>query len=441
LEKYCYGDPEHIERGCIRPVFLMTSALKIAARSAARLRVSYARARVVAMIGAVVGCVGAVLFVTLGSTDRSVFGPMKWADFPHFYTLAHVASMRAGELLYDTGRLDALQRSLVPASTGGVFLPVYPPQTALLFAPLARFSYFTAGAIWAAVTIGMYAVCAWLAWRPAAHAFRDRAFVAAAVLAFPPAWQLAVYGQTTAIPLLAFTAAWRALEGNRAVLAGALLSVLAIKPQFALVITAMAILTADWRLIAGAAMGLVVQMLAVIAVFDASVPGAYARMVRRMPELGDLLEPKPYNMHSLRALTQVLPPAADWIVWSVLAIAVIAATRLVWRSGTPVRMRFGTVVLASILVNPHLTTYDVAVLVLPIAWIGGLLLERCIDAVWFWQLVFWISVALLAPTARWVPIQASAVLMTALFAGTIARAYPQVARAEMTKAPPSASSI
>jgi len=179
----------------------------------------------------------------------------------------------------------------------------------------------------------------------------------------------------------------------------------------------------------------------VIAVFDASVLGAYARMVRRMPALSGLLEPKPYNMHSLRALTQVLPPAADWIVWSVLAIAVIAATRIVWRSDTPVRMRFGTVVLASILVNPHLTTYDVAVLVLPIAWIGGLLLERCIDAVWFWQLVFWISVALLAPTARWVPIQASAVLMTALFAGTVARAYPQVARAEMKKAPPSASSI
>jgi len=403
-------------------------------------RVPYALARRTAIVGASVGWIGAALFIALGpGSNRSVFGPMKWADFPHFYTLAHVATMRAGQLLYDTERLDALQRSLVPASTGGLFIPVYPPQTALLFATLAPFSYFTAGTIWALLTIAVYASCAWLAWRPAAHAFHDRAFVVAAIVAFPPAWQLAVYGQTTAIPLLAFTAAWRALERNRTVLAGALLSLLAIKPQFALVITALAILTADWRLMAGAAMGIGVQMLAVIAVFDASVLGAYARMVRRLPALRDLLEPKPYNMHSLRALTQTLPPAADWITWSVLAVAVIVATRIVWRGNTPVRMRFGTVVLASILVDPHLTTYDAAVLVLPVAWIGGLLLERRIDAVWFWQLVFWMSVALLAPTARWVPIQASAVLMTALFAGTIARAYPQVARAEMKTAPPASS--
>ncbi|PYR77701.1 MAG: hypothetical protein DMF87_15535 [Acidobacteria bacterium] len=404
-------------------------------------RVSYARARRIAIAGAGIGWIGAALLIALGpGSNRSVLGPMKWADFPHFYTLGAVTRARASHLLYDTHALDALQRSLVPDSTGDVFIPVYAPVTGLMFAPFSVFSYFTAGALWALVTIAVYMTCVWLAWAPAARAFSDPWFAIAAPLAFPAAWQLAVYGQTTAVPLFAFTAAWCALEGNRAILAGAALSLLAIKPQFALVITAMAMMTADWRLMLGAAIGAGLQALAVLATFDASVFGAYARMLQRLPAIGGLLEPKPYNMHSIRALTQMLPPAADWVVWSVLAVIVIAATRIVWRSNTPMRMRFGTLVLASILVDPHLTTYDVAVLVLPVAWIGGLLLERGIDAVWFWQLVFWISVALLVPTARWVPIQASAVLMTALFAGTIWRAYPQIARAAATTAPPPASS-
>jgi hypothetical protein len=71
-----------------------------------------------------------------------------------------------------------------------------------------------------------------------------------------------------------------------------------------------------------------------------------------------------------------------------------------------------------------------------VAWIGGLLIARRIDAVWFWQLVFWIAVALLVPTARWVPLQASALLMAALFAGCVVRLAPQLT----TQSPPPASS-
>jgi hypothetical protein len=105
----------------------------------------------------------------------------------------------------------------------------------------------------------VYALCIWLAWRPASAVFDDRVFVVAAALAFPPAWQLAVYGQTTLIPLLAFTAAWEALEHDRRVLAGVALSLLTIKPQFAVVITAVTLLTLEWRMMLGAAAGIAVQ--------------------------------------------------------------------------------------------------------------------------------------------------------------------------------------
>ena len=388
------------------------------------LRVSYSRARRIALVGACAGWIGAALFVALDTgSNRSIFGPMKWADFPHFYTLGAVARTHASRILYDTQALDALQRSLVPESTGDLFIPVYAPITALVFAPFSVFPYFVGGALWALVTVAVYFTCVWLAWRPAARAFEDRSFAIAATLAFPAAWQLAVYGQTTAIPLLAFTAAWRALDRDRRLLAGAALSMLTVKPQLAIVITAVAVLTGDWRLILGAAAGIAAQALAVLAVFDRSVFPAYARMVARLPALSDLLEPKPYNLHSLRVLTQLLPPAADWAAWGLLSMAVIVATLVVWRSNAPLRMRFGTLVMASLLVDPHLTTYDVAILALPVAWIGGLFITDSIDAAWFWQIVFWFAVTVLVPTARWVSLQASAVLLAALFARTAGRQW------------------
>ena len=156
-------------------------------------RVSYARARRIAIVGASVGWIGAALFIALGpGSNRSVLGPMKWADFPHFHTIGSVARARDGALLYDVRGLDALQGRLVPESAGDGFLPVYAPTTALLFAPLTVFSYFTAGALWSTLTMAIYAWALWLAWRPARRLLHDRMFVIAAALAFPPAWQLAV---------------------------------------------------------------------------------------------------------------------------------------------------------------------------------------------------------------------------------------------------------
>jgi hypothetical protein len=208
------------------------------------------------------------------------------------------------------------------------------------------------------------------------------------------------------------------------VLAGLALSLLTIKPQFALVITAIAIASFDWRMMLGAAIGIAGQAIAVMAVFGAGVFQAYAEMVMRMPALSPLLEPKPWQLHSLRALTQLLPHGADWLVWSALSAVVIAVAFRAWRGEAPLRLRFGLVVLASLLVDPHLLTYDAAVLALPIAWIGGLLLERRVNAPAFWQLAFWLAVTLLAPTALWIRVQASAVLLVALFARSAHTQWP-----------------
>jgi hypothetical protein len=354
-------------------------------------------------------------FVVLGAGNRSVFGPLKWSDFVHFYTLGDIGRARESALLYDAVAQHARQVALVPESDPEGFIPVYAPQTALMFAPLSLLPYFTAGLVWALVTMGVYAWAVWLAWRPARLFLPDRRFLIAAALAFPPVWQLPTHGQTTAFMLVAFAGGWWAREAGRRVLAGMALSLVAIKPQFGVVLAPVAMFAGEGQLIGGVLLGVAVQLFAAYALFGASSLTAYAETLRGIPALTAFLEPQAAKMHSLAALTHLLPGRADTVVWAISSVAVIAATAWVWRRTELWRVRFGVLVLASALVNPHLTIYDVTVLVLPFIWIGGWLLEQQAQTDWYWQRIYWLAVALLIPTAAIVRVQLSAILMASLF--------------------------
>jgi hypothetical protein len=394
------------------------------------IRLRYDQAKAHATIAAAICWLGVFAFVGLGAGNRSIFGPLKWSDFVHFYTLGDIARTHDSSLLYDAVGQHARQAALVPASAEDGFIPVYAPQTALLFAPLSQLPFFAAGLVWALVTMGIYGGAVWLAWRPARLVLPDRRFLVAAALAFPPVWQLTIHGQTTVFLLAAFAGGWRALEADRRVLAGLAFSLVSIKPQFGLVLAPVAILAGEGRLIAGVLIGIALQMLAAVAVFDASVFRAYAETLRRIPALTEALEPQAFKMHSLRALTHMLPGPADLLVWGMLSITIIVATVCVWRRAQPWRIRLGVLVLASALVNPHLTIYDATLVVLPIIWIGGWLLEHQAQTDWYWQRVYWLGVALLIPTAAIVKVQISPILMAALFAQIVRIAWGSACRAD-----------
>ena len=83
---------------------------------------------------------------TPGLRDRN--GNLKGTDFLHFYTLGLVAREHRAPDLYDMKAQSQLARARVPQAAGIDYLPLYPPQVSMLFAPLAHFSYATALAIW-----------------------------------------------------------------------------------------------------------------------------------------------------------------------------------------------------------------------------------------------------------------------------------------------------
>jgi hypothetical protein len=79
-------------------------------------------------------------------------------DFSIFYTAGHILRDGQGARLYDDRLQESVQRSFSPRALEkrGSILPYnHPPFEAVLFVPLARFSYLTAFWIWLGVNLGL----------------------------------------------------------------------------------------------------------------------------------------------------------------------------------------------------------------------------------------------------------------------------------------------
>jgi len=391
------------------------------------------KARIHAVLLASVLWTALIVTFTAGSGNRSISGTIKGPDFLQFYTIGSL--VRTGQIgdLYDAEALHRRQVALVPESGPELYPPVYPPHAALLFAPFSAVSFRQAMLLWSAITIALFWVIVRSTWRPLAASLPDSMFVFAAAAAFPPFWNLVLYGQISILVLAAFWAGWMALDRQRPFVAGLAFGLLLIKPQFAVPLVVVVLVCREWAMMLGAVTSIAVQLGTVAVVLGVRVLAAYAAFVPVMLHHADLLEAKPFQSHSLRALTRLAPAAIALPLWVVLVAAVLAALVKVWTSGAPLRVRVGVLILASVLVNPHLIVYDAVVLALPLLWFGAYVQARQVraDAVMFWTTVYWLCVTLIAPTARAIAVQVSVILMTwilVLITRSVMRDYVTVAR-------------
>ena len=304
-------------------------------------------------------------------------GHIKGEDYAHFYTLGRIAVDGRAELLYDTRAQTTYLSQVIPGTPPTVFIPVYGPQVALLFAPLAMFAYLPSLLLWSAITIaGVLACClATVQWCPHLRPHRRDVILLAA--ASPALWQLVLHGQTSVAAMVSLTAGLLLLRAGRDVLAGAVLGLIFYKPQFGLTIGAVLVLTGRWKAVAAMAATTLVQIGAAWAVFGVSPLFAYARMIQRLPTLTHLIEPKLYLMHSLRAFFSLLPGVkAIAVPLSLLAsLGVLVLTVRHWRVAGDERLGVAAVLIGTLLVSPHTSVYDLviiapALILMADRWIG-----------------------------------------------------------------------
>jgi hypothetical protein len=311
-------------------------------------------------------------------------------DFLYFYTVGRVALEGRADLMYDHGALHEFQVALIPTWTDW-FYSVYPPQTAVLLAPVAWLPYGWALVAWTLFTAAAYGLVTWLA-----SPKGPRALLIAGLLNVIPFWAALLAGQSTLWPLLAFGLGGHAYIRGRKLLAGLLFGLLFVKPQLGLVMAVVLLACGEWTIIAGLALSAAAQFAATTAVFGSSIWPAYAWFLQSLPSLKALLESWANIQHGLAALTRWFPGYLQWPAWMALSLPVFYVAWRTWRGDFPAPIKMAVLVLASVLVCPHVLVYDCTLLVLPVLWAAqSLSREQLAGPVYLLVLTFTIPFAFL----------------------------------------------
>lgn len=351
-----------------------------------------------------------------GMLDRH--GIVKGADFLHFYTLGSLAREYRGAQLYDMSAQASLMRERMPQVGRMRYVPLYGPQVSLFFSPFSRLPYAWALAGWILLNAAIYALCCYAVWKTCPNLQSEGTLVLILALAYPGFFHLIAWGQSSGLALACFTGAYLALRAQRFFLAGLTLGCLIFKPQLGLA-TAFVILGAgEWMIALGALLAALAQLSAGWIYYGNAVMRDYFNQLVHVPSMFSELEPRPYQMHSLRSFWAMLIPWTHlaFTLYVVSAVAVLAMALYCWRARATLNLRVPALLIASVLVSPHLTVYDLVILAPAYLLLADWRLanNRPMAAVFGVLLYLAYALPLLGPLSIWTHLQLSVPVLTAI---------------------------
>jgi hypothetical protein len=304
---------------------------------------------------------------TTGLRDR--VGRVKGSDYVQFYVMGSLAREGRLDALYDANaHLAEGRRRIDPALDIYAGHPNYPPQVALVFAPLAALPYVASLGVFLVLSAVCCACGIWMVWRECAALREHSALVALLAAASPLFLTVVRYGQASAFALLALSLAYVALRRGHRFAAGVAIGCLAYKPQLGIVVAAAMIAGRQWRVVAGAGLSAAVQSAAGLFTVGTTVFRQYMAGLAALTLNPAMVQLHPSEVHSIRGFAQLIVPYAPLVAVIAavgLAASLVAAGRG-WSASGPIGVRWSLLVLLTILASPHLLTYDLLLLSLPL---------------------------------------------------------------------------
>lgn len=283
-------------------------------------------------------------------------------DFSVFWTAGRLVWRGQAALAYDWRVFDPMLTFLSakrPADIGPWF---YPPMFFLAVAPLGLLPLPVAAGAWIATT-----AAALLA---AVRAIVPRTAVLLATLAAPPVFFNFCSGQNGLLSG-ALLGGGLTLIDRRPLLSGALLGALAYKPQFGVVLPVVLAAAGRWRVIAGAAATALALGAIAGVLFGWDTYRAFfgELFFARTHLLGGGLEWNRLESFYGMLRTIGLGGTTAWLVHGGTALAAVAATCAIWRSATAPALQAASLATASFLASPYSEINDMAILVVPMAFL------------------------------------------------------------------------
>jgi hypothetical protein len=175
-----------------------------------------------------------------------------------------------------------------------------------------------------------------------------------------------------------------------------------------------------WKAVLGAVLSAAGQLYAGVLYYGMEPLRHWARMLLHVQDVLPLLEPTLYQTHSLRTFWSMLVPWSGFSLglYILSAALVLGLTIACWRrsEAVPLPLRYSALLLASVLVAPHLTVYDLVILapafILLADWLVG---QRSSPSTRrLGTLLYGVyMLPLVGPFTRWTHVQVSVVAMVA----------------------------
>jgi hypothetical protein len=278
-------------------------------------------------------------------------------DFAVYYIFARVGIDHGWRSLYDAA---AMRQEWLALGSAFLYPALYPPPLAWFVAPFAALPFPAGYALWNVLLAGSLVVTWWLTAPPSSRLVRLGHLAFA--LALPSVAFGLLLGQVVIVVAAAVAIAWWLLRQNRPLAAGLVLSLIALKPQLALMVPVVLLVAGHWRAFAGWAAGSLVMLAAALATVGIGGLQTYASVLADSAHA-----PGAMMVYPQLTLPGLLGSGFVAALAQGLVIAVILG--LVWRRrGSGLEFPFAAGLCASLLIASFLHPQDVGIL-LPAAWL------------------------------------------------------------------------
>jgi len=351
----------------------------------------------------------AVDYATPGPLDR--LGKIKGTDFVQFYASGSLVLAGRFDRLYDFDTLEAAIRHAVPAARETIYVPMQSPQLLLALTPFALLPYAAAVTMWMIVIAGLYAAACLMFWARSKNLHAYGREVMCCAVAFPGLYATVIHGQPSVFAPLALAFAFGALERDRRFTAGFAAGCLVFKPHWVIAAGIVFLAAREWRVIAGLCASALLQLGLAFLVAGPRLFLEYLTTLASIGRLGDVLEPRPG--YALRSLFSVLSPnpMVAFACYGVAALFVAAIAARIWRSSEAFDLRASALLLAIVLINPHVFEYDLIVLT---------------------PVFFYVANAIAGGTAAGLSSRAWSWVIAALFVAPVLTAVPPIVRLQFS---------
>jgi alpha-1,2-mannosyltransferase len=364
--------------------------------------------------------IASVIWIALahGLVDRN--NKPLGTDFSNVYAAGTLTLAGKADVAYDWPSEHAVENA-----TFGQDVPFfgwhYPPQFLMMAAVLALVPYGWALALWMAATLSTYVVVI--------RAIVPRPMTVLVALAYPAVFVNLGHGQNGFISAALLGGALLLLDRHPLV-SGALIGLLAYKPQFGVLIPLVLLATARWTVIAAAAGTVFATCVATLAMFGTKVWVAFAASATLTRQI--VLEEGGTGWEKIQSVFSTVRMWGGSIDLAYaaqggIALGLAAVLIWLWRSEAAFDLKAAALADAVLIATPYVLDYDLMMLAVAIAFYARHGLARGFHNFELSLLAFvWIAPLLTRPLADATGIPLGLIAQIVLFIMALGRAHREI---------------